>query len=295
MATTLSGAELADQDKPYLLNGNSLQLKDIVKQLRLSRNFRPLLHVGWRQSTFIPDKAIPFRLFSGDNLALNYQKQQQLYQNGLMDALQQEQALEQLVSGFNIEQKPIISENSVDSGNAPNEMSVRDQFIQERMNDVISQLQMASNQPIANIEDIIADLNNDNLTPEIENTNVNAINNSNFEDSMLKEKALIIKPELPIQPWYIDGLFKVHVKKYLHITADFNILNFTLAEQATQAAKASVLGSDKTSEKNKNLKTIRFQQDRRVISGQIHYFDHPYMGMIVQIRKHKRPEPSNIN
>ena len=44
-------------------------------------------------------------------------------------------------------------------------------------------------------------------------------------------------------------------------------------------------------EQELELKPIRFQQNRRVISGEIHYFDHPYMGMIVQIRRHKRPEP----
>ena len=26
-------------------------------------------------------------------------------------------------------------------------------------------------------------------------------------------------------------------------------------------------------------------------SNEIHYFDHPYMGMIVQIRRHKQLEP----
>ena len=39
------------------------------------------------------------------------------------------------------------------------------------------------------------------------------------------------------------------------------------------------------------LKTIRFEQNRRVISKEIHYFDHPYMGMIVQIRPFNVPEP----
>ena len=38
-------------------------------------------------------------------------------------------------------------------------------------------------------------------------------------------------------------------------------------------------------------KAIRFKQDRRVISGEVHYFDHPYMGMIVQIRPYTKPEP----
>ncbi len=295
VATTISGAEHIDKDKPYLLNKNSLQLADIVKQLRRSKNFRPLLHIGWRQSTFIRKKAIPFRLFAGDNLALNYQNQQQLYQDGLVEALQQELTLDQLVSGFDTEQNLILADNSVDSASKPDEMSVRDQFIQARIDDVISQLQMTSNQPIAKIEDIIADLNNDNLTLNQESTNPNTSTSTNTNTNGFNNNVLVNEPELPLQPWYIDGLFKVHVKKYLYITVDFNIVNFTLAEQATQAAKSSVLKLNETSENTKNLKTLRFQQNRRVISGQIHYFDHPYMGMIVQIRKHKRPVPSKVN
>ena len=33
----------------------------------------------------------------------------------------------------------------------------------------------------------------------------------------------------------------------------------------------------------------RFSQNRRVISKEVHYFDHPYMGMIVKIRRYKVP------
>ena len=65
-------------------------------------------------------------------------------------------------------------------------------------------------------------------------------------------------------------MIKIHVKKYLHITADFNILNQTLSEQATNA-----LRTNKVNSSTHEIKTIRFQQDRRVISGEIHYFDHP--------------------
>ena len=94
-------------------------------------------------------------------------------------------------------------------------------------------------------------------------------------------------PESPVQPWFLDGFFKVHVNHYLYITADFNILNMSLAQQATQALATSAAGLVETM----GAKAINFKQSRRVISGEIHYFDHPYMGMIVQIRRYKRPEP----
>jgi hypothetical protein len=37
------------------------------------------------------------------------------------------------------------------------------------------------------------------------------------------------------------------------------------------------------------LQTIPLQQNRRVRSGQIHYFDHPQMGIVMQIRKMAQP------
>lgn len=64
--------------------------------------------------------------------------------------------------------------------------------------------------------------------------------------------------------WELAGLLKIHLRHYLFITADFDI-----------------------SERNDNgdLESARFAQFRRVFSEDIHYFDHPRMGMIVQIRK----------
>ncbi|MBQ4832236.1 peptidoglycan binding protein CsiV [Pseudoalteromonas sp. MMG010] len=66
--------------------------------------------------------------------------------------------------------------------------------------------------------------------------------------------------------WELDGLFKIHLRHYLYITANFDI---------------------KQPLDNGDIELARFSQFKRVISSQIHYFDHPRMGMIVQIRKFK--------
>lgn len=42
------------------------------------------------------------------------------------------------------------------------------------------------------------------------------------------------------------------------------------------------------------IKPHTFEQRRRIISNQVHYFDHPYFGMIVELRRHKRPAPEPI-
>ncbi|WNC67253.1 CsiV family protein [Thalassotalea nanhaiensis] len=76
------------------------------------------------------------------------------------------------------------------------------------------------------------------------------------------------------QNWHIDGLFNVHLDHYLYINSQFNVITETTSNN-----------NDKPSD---NL--VPFKQNRRVISGEVHYFDHPYMGMIVQIRRHEKPE-----
>jgi hypothetical protein len=38
------------------------------------------------------------------------------------------------------------------------------------------------------------------------------------------------------------------------------------------------------------LASVPLAEQRRVISTQLHYFDHPLFGFVVQIRRYKRPE-----
>ncbi|MEH6394773.1 CsiV family protein [Pseudoalteromonas sp.] len=66
--------------------------------------------------------------------------------------------------------------------------------------------------------------------------------------------------------WELDGSFNIYLRHYLFINASFDV-NERLVTGEIQHA--------------------RFSQFKRVISGDIHYFDHPKMGMIVQIRKFK--------
>lgn len=73
----------------------------------------------------------------------------------------------------------------------------------------------------------------------------------------------------PIRPeynliWQLDGFLKVHLNHYLYITS-------ALTLRQTGDTETHLSGE--------------FSQFRRVISGEIHYFDHPQLGMLVQIRR----------
>ena len=240
-------------DKPYLLSSDSLELKNIVTQLRRSKNFRPLLHVGWRQAPKDRNKASAVKIFAGDNFEDFYQQQLNDYQTSVEASKEQEVLLSN------------IMQSSDDNAQINIEQLTHEQKQQQAISNLLAQL---DNLPT----------DNEQLVNLIDSPKQALLTEDNVNDSLM----LMQQPAEVPQPWYIDGLFKVHLNHYLYITADFNILNIDLAKYATESLKA---------ERNTELKPIRFQQNRRVISGEIHYFDHPYMGMIVQIRRHKRPEP----
>jgi len=242
---TLDGAEDYTATQPYLISKDSLKLKNIVRQLRRSRDFKPMLHLGWRQLTKLKKFAIPVHLFAGDNLKVHYQKSLKLYQQQLDESQQQEQTLNNI----------LFSDQQIV------ELTAEEQAIQERINLIIKQ----------------ADLDDKELAKVLTELDNSALKLKSNDSLMLADK-----PLPPVQSWSIDGFLKVEVERYLHITADFNVVNSSLAEQATKRLQP---GNDLT------VKSIRFQQNKRVRSNEIHYFDHPYMGMIVQIRRHKQLEP----
>ena len=51
-----------------LLDASELQLVPIIKKLKASEGYQPLLHIAWRQPTLHPDKSIPVYLFQGVDL-----------------------------------------------------------------------------------------------------------------------------------------------------------------------------------------------------------------------------------
>ncbi|NMH58755.1 CsiV family protein [Alteromonas ponticola] len=87
--------------------------------------------------------------------------------------------------------------------------------------------------------------------------------------------------------WKLDGYMKVYLKyinrvPYLHIESEL------LYRQPVPLNT-----EEQTDNPEYRLVSVPFQQMRRVISQQIHYFDHPLFGMIVQIRRHQLPMDDN--
>lgn len=260
-----SGEEDLTTEQPYIINEASLQLHDIVTQLKRSRNFRPLLHMGWRQITKTKSEAIPLKLYAGENLMQPYYQALDHYQN----------TVNQQQKNLLIEEQALVAQNV--NNQATDDMlmdheALQQQILQNKITNILQQAQ-TTEPTIDNV------LNSLNTSP---NGLVNPISNLLMNGTENTFETPLIEPQKPPQAWTIEGFLKVEVDHYLHITADFNVINMSLAEQATQqlASKEPV-----------KLKSIRFEQNKRVRSTEIHYFDHPYMGIIVEIRRHDQIPP----
>ena len=246
-------------NSPYLIAEESLLLSDITKRLKWSKEFKPLLHFGWRQVAVTRNKAIPLKLFAGKHL--NYQ---------YLQALKKHQSTH---SKANFEEQTKQLNNT----------------IQDEIEDEILEAEQKANNN-AQQEQYFAKIFNE--LDSVDNTNINVLINEleqqKLEDlitsnqpssSENKVSDVDTAPIKPLQPWFLDGFFKVHLDHYLYITADFNVVGKTIIKNAAQ-------GSEEPS-----IKLINFSQNKRAITGEIHYFDHPYVGMLVQIRRFDPTKP----
>lgn len=264
------------QTSPYLISDNSLLLKDISKRLRWSKEFKPLLHFGWRQVGVTRKKAIPLKLFAGQHLANDYQQALEDFQLEFAEAQQQEQnLLAQLQSTeFNTGKEETISSLEQAQQNEQAERLYYAQLKKESYEQLFAEVNNQNSESVAdvNIETTINELTSQTLDDLLEDKSLSSHDNNQALD-------MANPPEKPLQPWFLDGFFKVHLDHYLYITADFNIVNKLVTN--TQAA---------TNDEN-DIKLINFSQNRRVITGEVHYFDHPYLGMVVQIRRFDPSKP----
>ncbi|WP_211164209.1 peptidoglycan binding protein CsiV [Shewanella salipaludis] len=106
-------------------------------------------------------------------------------------------------------------------------------------------------------------------------------------------------PETPAPVWQLDGDINIYLSHYLYIETALNLREEVekwqlpatqLDGQAIQApATAQPPEAQQQTVPTPFLASIPLVQNRRVKSGEIHYFDHPRMGIVMQIRKMAPP------
>jgi hypothetical protein len=113
---------------------------------------------------------------------------------------------------------------------------------------------------------------------------LNERNPVNWESIASNKESKLSEPGSINDVWEIDGKVKVYLTyinrvPYLNIESEFEFHELEL----NSFGKAEI-------------KQYPFKQRRRVISKQIHYFDHPKMGIIIRLQRYEKPiEEDNEN
>ena len=311
--TTIKASGLRNDNQPYLINEHSLQLTDIITRLKWSKNFKPLLHLGWRQIGITRKDAIPVKIFAGEHLEQTYQRALKSQNEELARLISSEiqtdlqadlkddlKADLQSNTNTKLDREKLKQQSVVNMTEAPT--------LQPASSPSQQKIQQQQRQQLTHIFENIASINENTLSEQAYKTFISSIDGSQIkhdrvihkDDAIRSSSDLGIPLKKPSQPWFLDGFLKVHLDHYLYITADFNIVDQTpspltipvtsqVTSQVTSLAPNHV--KENISDDQQSLKVINFSQDKRVISGEVHYFDHPYMGIIVQIRRFDPTKP----
>ena len=91
-------------------------------------------------------------------------------------------------------------------------------------------------------------------------------------------------------PSVLEGILRVTLARYLHFEAELT-LQEKLPEVKITDNPFSVLDNENDREKIKKQGVIHLKQDRRRIrSSELHYMDHPVLGMLINITPYEKPE-----
>ena len=274
----IDGIEWQTKRPAFLLPQANTRMADLFASIKNQKGISPLLHKVWRQQVvFGSDKAEPVRLFAGQNYAKEFDGNGQL--------------------------KPV--ENNQPSENMPVDTLYLPSQERAKMSEQEYQNWLASH----SLDDTNLVEQNEQLFTEIKQ----ALSNSKGVTGLIPTNDLLIEnsnnnevAEVK-QLWTIDGHIKVYLKyvgrvPYLLIDSDLDY---------RRPIPAEIDGSNNVTEVNNGvnrstplltasapsytLQSANFKQLRRVISKQVHYFDHPLFGMIVRLHRYQWPKIEQEN
>jgi hypothetical protein len=298
----------------HLLTKNAQEMASLSRQIRQNRDLTRLLHVTWRQPVkFGKDEAFNVRLFAGNNFSDEFD------QDGVQRPPQPPLRFGNTASNSG-------SSGSNSSGSNSSGSNGFDENSYQNLEDKIQSLD-ANTIGTSGVSGISETNGSNDYQGNSQPTGLNAISTeaitSDFFydlDARLASPAPILFKDLlaldnadviddadesnisaafraPI--WKVDGNMKVFLKyinrvPYLHIDSEL-FYRQPIPVKGQAAASSSSSMSSKSSNVSASatpeyqLVSLPFSEQRRVISNQLHYFDHPLFGMVVQIRRYKRP------
>lgn len=275
-----------DTQNAYLLPKSELTMRKMSRSIHRRRGISVMSHFAWRQHVpFGRDSAPDFRIMAGKNYSNEFSFEGYpliTHEDGTtsdyVSQIQGEQS--ETASSVN---KSTVNKSSVNSGSV------------ELIQDINTALAALDGTPLvgenANVESSVGESPVGKTT---ENTAANILLVPNVPAELTPE-----------QVWELDGVFKVYLQyigrvPYLHIDSRVNFRQPMLMDEQQFPEPLQSLLRENLLNQNSTLQTAstpryflkpyHFQQLRRVVSRQIHYFDHPMFGMVVQIRRYQIPD-----
>jgi len=89
--------------------------------------------------------------------------------------------------------------------------------------------------------------------------------------------------------WELDGTLNIYLNHYLYIETALNLRKEGRKLMAVENTDLATVTTPQPKVMTPYLMAIPLEQNRRVKSEEIHYLDHPEMGMVIQIRKMAQP------
>ena len=281
----INGIEWQQKRSAFLLPSSTMHMRDLYEKIKRQRGITPILHLNWRQEVkFSRGKGQTFRLFAGENFAPQFDA------NGLL-------LVDNTDSLFDVLNRP------TDNTYLPEQELAR-----------LTPEQRALLTPSSGVEsDVVTEDLFTRITTALADDSLVNIDDIDKKLSQKTSSTSVILKEL----WQLDGGITVYLRNinrvpYLHIDSnlDFrqpifdssktqqleslltNLPNqgAVVVDQLRQPSSLQPNSHPPPVQKPNFLQSVNFNQLRRVISKQVHYFDHPLFGMIVRLNRYRWPE-----
>lgn len=260
----IDGINWQRKGQAFLLPQNALNLQSLFTSINRQPDLQSMLYLGWRQEVeFGSDKATAVRLFAGLNYGNTYAN------NGHLKPLNSNTASNELSPYLPLDEHVVVSE-------------------QQHSTAQYDAAQVANAELFSQIEQTLK--HNDGPLV-LDSFFAKTTSQASVIDSVS------IGRESESDIWQLDGELKVYLQNvgrtpYLHVDSNFDfrqsVFDPSLHHAPLTLVDDVVLG-DHNTQANK-LESIRVTHFKRVISKQLHYFDHPLFGMLVYITRYQWPE-----
>jgi hypothetical protein len=271
----INGTLWQQKRSAFLLPRSTMYMDDLYDKIQKQRDITPILHLNWRQEVkFGRENGQTIRLFAGENFA------DQFDSNGL----------------------PVVNgtDSLFNSLNQPTD----DLYIPAQELALLTPEQQQALLLQINGEESVAE----DLFAKIDAA---LADNSpiNFEqvDSQTDEQKTNKHSKTLQELWQLDGGITVYLRNvgrvpYLHIDSNLDFRHPVFAPEkaqntetlSTNLSEQGVIVGNQLQQPDSlqpnYLQSVNFNQLRRVISKQMHYFDHPLFGMVVRITRYHWPE-----